>query len=239
MAARRNLDETRTLVLDAGLELLEEAGYSLDNSEVSLIDACRRAGLGTAGSGYKIWPTQRDFRTDLLRHALDVANEALLRTDQLVAALEDAGDDPDLSTLIRVASQDSAEVMVGAAELYRNVAIWLAAGNDDELRARYVESQRLLLAELATLYGGLLELFEHEMKPPFTIELMTLAIAAELNGIAMWCSYSDDVGVGDIVRLTGPDDTPERWHLLGCVVEAIVEAFTRPKGRGGDAEPTT
>lgn len=229
MVARRSLDETRTLILDAGMELLSEAGYSLQGTDVLLIDACRRAGLSTAGSGYKIWPTQRDFRVDLMRHVLYVANTTLLNTDRMVEAIGRAGEDPSLSTLIRVAATDNAEATIGAPEYFRNHAVWLAAKSDAELRERFVEAQRVQLGMLAELYEGLLAIYDREMVPPFTVDIMTLAIASEVDGLASWCSYVDDVGVGDIVRPTGPDGGDEQWHLLGCVVEAIVEAFTRPR----------
>jgi hypothetical protein len=229
MAARRTLGETRTLILDAGLELLREERYSLVITEVSLIDACRRAGLRTAGSGYKIWPNQQDFRTDLLRYALAASGDAMVRTDRSAAAIEQVGDDPSLSTLIRVASTENAASTIGTAEYFLNHALWLASGRDPELRARYIEAQRDVLGTLSGLYEGLLAVYDREMVPPFTVEMMALAIAAQIDGLSSFCSYVDDVGVERIVRPTGPGGEPEDWHLFGCVTEAIVAAFTRPK----------
>ena len=226
------------MVLDAGLELLAEVGYSLNSTEVSLIDACRRAGLRTAGSGYKIWPTQQDFRTELLRHALTTGGDALLQTERLLATLDQAGEDPSLTTLIRIASTENANSTIGAPEYFLNHALWQAAGRDPELRERFIESQRGLLGSLAEIYEGLLAIFDREMVPPFTVDMLTLAIASEVDGLASFCGYVDDLGVGDIVRPTGPDGEAEQWHLLGCVTEAIVAAFTRPKGHAGEADDT-
>lgn len=237
MPSRRSLDETRELILDAGLELLAEVGYSLNTTEVLLIDACRRAGLSTAGSGYKIWTTQHDFRVDLLRHALSSAGAAIVEVDRLVMAVDHAGDDPSLETLIRVASAENAKAAIGAPEYFLNHALWLAAGRDPELRERYIESQREQLGSIGEIYNGLLDLYDREMVPPFTVEMMTLAIAAQVDGLASFCSYVDDLGVADICRPTGPDGEPEQWHLLGCVIEAIVAAFTRPRGSSVASRP--
>lgn len=229
MPPRRSLDETRTLILDAGVELLAEAGYAIESADLTLIDACRRAGLGTAGSGYKIWPTQQAFRTDVLRHMLVQGGNSMFRTDRLIAAFEASAGDLDKTSLLRVTSNENASATIGSAEFARYVAVWNAAGNDAQLRDDLVATQRDQFAELAELYRALLDLFDREMVPPYTVELMLRAMTSQAEGMAMSFAYDDRLGVNDIQRPTGPDGELERWHLYGCVVEAIVDTFTRPR----------
>lgn len=229
MAPRRSLEETRTLILDAGVELLADAGYAIESADLSLIDACRRAGLGTAGSGYKIWSTQQAFRTDVLRHMLVQGGSTMFRVDRLVAAFEASADDLDKTSLIRVTSNENATATIGSAEFARYVAVWNAAGNDPQLRTDLVDTQREQFAEIADLYRGLLDLFDREMVPPYTVDHLLRAMAAQAEGMALSFAYDDELDVTDIQRPTGPDGEMERWHLYACVVEAVIDRFTRPR----------
>lgn len=229
MPSRRSLHETRTLILDAGVELLADAGYAIESADLSLIDACRRAGLSTAGSGYKIWPTQQAFRADVLRHMLVQGGSSMFRTDRLLAAFKASAGDLDKTSLLRVTSNENASTTIGSAEFARYVAVWNAAGNDTQLRVDLLDTQREQFAELAELYRALLDLFDLEMVPPYTVELLLRAMTSQAEGMALSFAYEDDLGVDNIQRATGPDGELERWHLYGCVVEAIVEAFTRPR----------
>lgn len=236
MAQRRSLDETRRRILDAAAEMVSEAGYSLRSADISLIDACRRAGLGTAGSGYKIWATQDDFQRDLVRHALLMETERDEAAGRLVEAIAELGPDPSLSDLIRVAGNENAAAVVGASWFARLIALWLAAATDSVMRQEQIESQRKLLASLGETFGELLAAFGREFRPPFTIEMLTLAIAAEMNGIGCYCAYEEDDGATVVDRPTGPGGQLERWHLVSCVVEALVEAFTRRVAPSAEAD---
>ncbi len=229
MASRRNLEETRMAILAAGVALMRESGNSFAAANISLIDACRRAGLRTAGSGYKIWGGQGDFRSDLQRYALTESEDESGVVDRLVESVTSLGEDPDLRELIRVAATENAERLIGTTEFARTVALWLGAADDPELRRRHVEDQREALHALADIYRDLLDEHGREVRSPFTIELLTLAISAEMNGLGHFLAYADDTGAAQIDRPTGAEGTVERWHLLGCVVEALVESFTRPK----------
>ena len=228
MPTRRSLDETRQRILDAGAAMMSEAGYSLRSANITLIDACRRAGLGTAGSGYKIWSTQEEFRDELMRHALAMDRSRDEAAGRLLEAIAQLGDDPDLTSIIRVAATENAREVIGREWFTRLVALWLAAATDDQMRAEQIDTQRKLLASLQEAFVDLLTAYGREMRPPFTAEMLTLAIAAEMNGIGYYCAYVDDESVTQVDRPTGPDGAMEQWHLMGCVVEALVESFTRP-----------
>lgn len=228
MRQRRSLDETRQRILDAGSAMLAEAGYSLKSANITLIDACRRAGLGTAGSGYKIWGTQNEFREDLMRHALAMEDTREEASQRLLEAIAELGPDPDLTSIIRVAALENAEAVIGTNWFARMIALWLTAATDDEMRTAQIATQSKLLESLRETFVDVLEAYGREMRSPFTAEMLTLAIAAEMNGIAYYCAYANDKTVSEVERPTGPDGALEHWHLIGCVVDALVESFTQP-----------
>ncbi len=210
--------------------MMSEAGYSLKSANITLIDACRRAGLGTAGSGYKIWSTQDEFRDDLVRHALAMDRTREEAAGRLLEAIAQLGEDPDLSSIIRVAATENAREVIGSVWFTRLVALWLAAATDDQMRTEQIGTQRKLLVSLQETFVDLLVAYGREMRPPYTAEMLTLAIAAEMHGLGYYCAYVDDERVTRVDRPTGSDGAFERWHLMGCVVDALVESFTRPIG---------
>lgn len=208
--------------------MMSEAGYSLRSANITLIDACRRAGLGTAGSGYKIWPTQQAFRDDLMRHALAMEGARAEVAERLREAMVNLGPDPDLASVIRVSSIENVEAVVGTAWFNRLIALWLAAATDDAMRDQQVTTQRRFLESLRDPFLTVLATYGREPRPPFTADMLTMAIAAEMVGVGYYAAHDDDPEVFWVDRSTGPEGETERWHLIGCVVEAIVEAFTRP-----------
>lgn len=228
MPTRRSLDETRQRILDAGATMMSEAGYSLRSANITLIDACRRAGLGTAGSGYKIWGTQDEFRDDLMRHALAMEGTREEAAERLLEAIAQLGPDPDLTSIIRVAAIENAQGVIGTEWFSRLVALWLAAATDDEMRAVQIDTQEKLLASLEETFTELLVAYGRQMRPPFTERMLTVAIAAEMHGIGHYGAYGNDPKVMTVQRPTGRDGALEHWHLMGCVVDALVASFTQP-----------
>lgn len=227
---RRKLDETRERILDAGAVMVAEAGYSLDSANISLIDACRRAGLSTAGSGYKIWPTQEDFRRDLIHHTLTVNDAITGPARRVVGSAEGPESTPDLDEVIRVSGNDNADSIVRSANFTRLIALWVAASADEQLRDGHLAAQRTLLESLEEVFRSLMVRHSLEMRPPFTLAQLTHAIVAQMQGLGVLLAYGDEVGAESIMRPTGPGGTPQRWHLVSCAVQALVTSFTRPAG---------
>ena len=230
MSARRSLEETRLLILDAGVELLTESGFSMLAHDFSLMDACRRAGLSTAGSGYKIWPTQNDFRTDVLRHMLTSDTGSMMQAQAIVEAIARVDGDPRLSDLIRVATQENASATIGSTEFARYIALWSEAASDPTLKGLLVAEERRLARNMEDVYTSFLERYHLEMVPPYEMSTFSTAISAVIDGLAVGYRYMQDVQIEDLKRPTGADGALESWHLAGCMVEAIVDKFTRPIG---------
>lgn len=234
MPPRRPLEETRILILKAGSEILAEDDIGFDLNAVNLIDACRRAGLRTAGSGYRIWPTQNDFRIDLMRF---VATNRPLLTERLewLAELLPAPQEH-RSEHIRKSQPLLARGPTATLELRRQTALWLRAHRDPEVRAAYADSQHQVVEALAEAYERVLPLYDVEMRPPYTVAQMAFAVEAQTLGHALMSEFGDDVGARDIKRPTGADGELQDWDLLSCVVDAIAHAFTRPCASGGSHE---
>lgn len=208
--------------------MMAESRYSLHSANISLIDACRRAGLGTAGSGYKIWATQQDFRDDLLRHALTMESIRAQASQRLLDAVEQLGPDPSLSDLIRVGSIQNVEATVGADWFNQMIALWLAAATDEAMRVEQLERQRAVIEVFRRMFEDLLAVYGREMRSPFTVEMLALAVAAQVCGIGHYCAYDDDPEVSRVQRPSATGEGTDEWHLLGCVTEALVDSFTRP-----------
>lgn len=228
MPPRRSLSETRTLLLDAGAKMLVDTGFQVTVGHINLIDVCREAGLKTAGSGYKIWPSQGDFRVDLLRHLLDsiiVGTDIVDRLTQTVAG----GDElPGLQELIRTIGATNAESNIDNDSYTVYVALWLAAEFDDQLRSGLRGSDTDLLDAFANLYDALLERYGREWVPPFNATLLSVSLSALVEGLAIRARFEPGVVPNDLMRPTGPDGAEEPWHLFACGAEALIEAFSRP-----------
>lgn len=213
------------MLLDAGTDLLlsdDRADYA---GNLSLIDVCRHAGLGTAGSAYKIWPTQEHFRVDLLRHALQATNSAEETTDEIQADL--SGPPMGLSELIRIAANQNAtrNRERPTAKLYP--ALWYAAHGDPQLAEQIRASDRHFLTEMASVYDSVITSFGREWCPPFDAMKLAVLLASLVEGLTMRAEFAPELVDTALLRPTGPDGEPTAWHLFACGAEALVELCTR------------
>lgn len=228
MTVRRSLEETRELILEAALDLLGRDEIAFDPAAVTLIDACRHAGLRTAGSGYRIWPNQEEFRTDLMRHAVVTRPALAERITRLKGS-----PNPDLlekgpTEHIRLVAFENHRAAAGRDELVRRSATWLRAHRDPDVRASHIEIEQDLIAVLAEQYRRILDAYGLQMRPPYRVEHLAFAVEAQTRGLAWMTVFGDDLGLMDLKRPTGPDGQLQRWNLLGCVIEALASAFTEP-----------
>ena len=61
---RRTAEDTRRLILEAGLQMLLERGATAGVQHIRLQEVLRSVGL-TTGAAYRIWTDQTDFHRDL------------------------------------------------------------------------------------------------------------------------------------------------------------------------------
>lgn len=237
MSRRRSLDETRELLLDTGVEILIDSGVNVTLGAINLMDVCRAAGLTTAGSAYKIWATQEDYRVALMRHLLRTAVPGTEAIELMTATLEAPDVElPEFTELIRTVAAANARDNIAnqAAPLY--LALWLSALHDPVLADDLYTVDRELLDAYGAMYEALAVRYGLEWVPPFDGRLLAVSLSALIEGLDLRSRATPSL-VGDpLVRPTGPDGTDQEWHLFACGVEALVGAFTRPR-RDGDHDP--
>ena len=229
MAARRTLDETRTLLLDAGVDILLHDGVSFAVAGCSLIDVCRHAGLKTSGSAYKIWPNQEDFRVELLRHALDASTSDSPTIRPIMANLANSDDRPSSEELIRSIAAINIGFYIGAPTFHLFLALWCEAGSDPVMAALIHESDERALNAFAQIYEIVADAYELDWVAPFDSRLLATTLAALMEGLAIRARYAPDSVPTDLVRATGLDGAEQQWHLAACGVAAIVAKFLRPR----------
>lgn len=229
MAARRSLDETRDLLLDAGVDILIHDGISFAVAGFSLIDVCRHAGLKTSGSAYKIWPNQEDFRVELLRHALDASNTDSPTIRPLMESLLDGDDTPSLTELIRSISALNVSFYIGDPKFNVFLALWCAAGSDPVLAGLIQASDESALNAFANIYEVVADAYDLEWVEPFNSQLLATTLAALMDGLAIRARYDPSSVPSELPRATGPGDEIQQWHLAACGVQALVAKFLRPR----------
>lgn len=228
MPTRRSLSETRDLLLDIGARMLVDDGIRVTIGHISLIDVCREAGLKTAGSGYKIWPNQEDFRVDLLRHLLETPD---LRTDTLEHLGDDIVREADHASFVEVVrsvSAASARANIENEGYVVYISLWLASRFDDDLLGRLRASDTDLLHDYAAIYDATVRYFGREWIPPFNADLLAVALSALVEGLSIRARSTPELVPTDLPRPTGPGGSEQPWHLFSCGALALFEAFTRP-----------
>lgn len=226
VAKRRTLDETRDLILAAAVEIIMEDGFVVAPQELTLIDACRRAGLSTTGSGYKIWPDQRTFQADALRSLLRFGTESMIDFSSELANVELTN--PTLPEVIRVMGKASVQQVVGQDAFVLFVTMWCAAQHETELLELLRADDQIVIEKMDGIYELLLEVFDLEMVPPYTVRALTVAFASLIVGLGLHSEWITDAGLDKIERPTGPEGAMQQWHIMSCACEAMVNAFTRP-----------
>lgn len=236
-ASRRSIDETRTLLIETAAAMVRnETPVTL--GRIDLIDVCRRAGLTSAGSAYKIWSTQEDFRVDLLRHVFGVVVPGRDAIDLVTAAVAaDRAALPSLPELIRTATESTGgSEDVGARHFSIYIAQWLAAGDDPVLAAELHASDVELLDAYAELYDQVAHAYDRAWVPPYGPRLFATMVAALTDGLTVRASSQTEIVSRRLVRRNAADGRDAPWSLLACGVLALVETFTRPRvGTGADA----
>lgn len=230
MSRRRSLDETRELLLDTGVTMLFDSGVKVTLGAINLMDVCRAAGLSTAGSAYKIWETQEDYRVALMRHLLREAVPTTEAIEMMTAVLETPDTDlPELTELIRGISAVSAQGTIADKSSPVYLALWLAAEHDPVLAAELYTADHELIDAFAAMYDALVARYDHEWVPPFDSHLLAVSLSALVEGLDLRSRATPSLVSDPLLRPTGPDGAAEEWHLFACGVEALIHTFTRPR----------
>lgn len=213
--ARRNAEEGRQSLLDAGRALAHEQPAGPPLEHIHLTDVAQRAGV-SVGALYHYWDSQDDYREDLLDEVFSPA--------RFEPPAESPAFDGPLDEVIRVGASAEFERLRSSADLRVLMAMWAAA--DPEIAPRVTGHFRTVGAQWAAFYEAAFAAYGLEVRPPFTYETLAALLAAIGDGLAVRAS-ADPASVPTVVP---GGDGDEAWTLLGAALVALLPAFSRPQG---------
>lgn len=244
---RRTAEDTRRLIIDAGLQLLLERGASAGVQHIRLQEVLRTVGL-TTGAAYRIWADQTDFHRDLsiemvrLRFA-PPAKSARVATEFVLEG------DGTMDDVIRATTRDH---VAYASRFHREpesrdshafitaLALRTAAGSWPELREASAERHAESIADFTEFYTTVMEQVGLVMRPPFTVQDFAEAMAALGEGFAVRAAEGLDHPMFEIEG--GDHLRPGAWTLFGVAAKGLVDVFmvqapppARAPGREDDA----
>ena len=222
---RLTAEDGRRSLLEAGRQVAHEAPVGEPLANIRLSDVATRADV-TIGAFYHYWPTQDDYRLDLLRHLLEPDRFDTWRdAGEVVAPLIDAG--VALTEVIRQATGHNFEALCDLPDQRVSMALWAQdeAESISLLQSMYTALDR----SWADLYAAVLARYGREPRPPFNIEDLALALTALADGMLVRHGLEPD-------RVDEPRTAPEAsgggeprdWSLISCVVLALLPTVTRP-----------
>jgi len=231
---RRTGEETRTLLLRVGMQMLLERGVSAGVQHIRLQEVLRRAGL-TTGAAYRLWADQSDYQRDLavamvrlrLSSPADYARSAV---EELVAAGA-SGDDiirAAASVHVRTAAVDidNPADALDAQQFLISLALRTTAQTWPELQDASRQRHHESIAAFAEFYAFLMEAYGYRMKSPLTVADFTEAMAAMGEGFAIRAMEGIEHPTYDV---TDADEVPTgEWTLFALGVRALVNEFMTP-----------
>ena len=187
--ARQTAEERKLEYLKAGANMLtdfspEQAGLiaveALANVKVS--DVAERAGV-TKGAVYHIWPTQEDFRKDLLRRLLQQNHQAAVtRMLELIAAAKQGNGDP-----TQAMSQLAGFLFDSLKDdpaFFARFNFYVYTGNP-EIRAILAAEEDQTYEDFGPYVDLYLKILGRRFRTPFTTRVFLTTTGALLHGLCM------------------------------------------------------
>jgi AcrR family transcriptional regulator len=212
----RDLDETRTELLEAGMRLLVREGVDLGMSGLPVTAVAKEAGR-TTGAIYQIWKTQRAFHRDL---ALEAAERQTWGDAGVIAAvvtkeLERGAEFDDLITKVADAYLGH---LSNTRTFYVIVHFWGAALDDEGLREAIKTGYDSFHRDFTTLLKAMLDMYQMRPREPHTIDDIAVAVAALAEGYALRVQIDPDN-----VRATDGNRPGSYASALVPLVRSMVE----------------
>lgn len=256
MAPRRSRDELRQLVLDAGVELLNERtiDFSIDalgyRSVFDHLEKTRGVRVTYGSVHERIWASQRDFQLAVLTSAVESIPETHFDAfaSPAIAVLQELPlESPTqrryaAQELTRVALNSSWQVSPPGADLLRTLRYLCATFEEpDESTEPLLKLLASLLAKTASLYGGIV----HELvatlglraRAPLTLDQAVVSLTVGSNTTITGLEV--DRAVTEIEPLwlaTGPDGQEQEWHRAAFTTWLITRGLLELDGDLDDAE---
>lgn len=237
---RRSAEDTRQLLLQAGVDLVRErvsrpgdetmaaalAHVRLTQVVDRATDLVRReSGDGnapavTTGAVYNLWPTQADFQADLLLHIADIQSTLGLNLEKGRAHFQaSAQAGVPLAEMLRMLVERVLRVHREDA-LYAVELGFGASAVDPRVQRALRHRQDAFLASVELSWQILLDAYGVRLRPPYTVRHLALAAAMQVRGsVSMWYADPD---------LDADPAGEEGWSLTARSITAIFHAMTTP-----------
>jgi AcrR family transcriptional regulator len=228
--ARRTKDERRTDYLDIGVDLVVEAGGDappdpgLALAHVRIAEVARRAGV-TKGALYHLWDSQEDYWSDLLRYMLDDGRMASLNDVPAVSAelVEQLGRRPSVAEW----ANHVFDHFKDEPTFFARIGIFSYL-HDSDVRERIDAEFHTGLKEFSGMIGDAVARFGRRSRPGATLDELTVAVAALLQGLCL--EYRIDPARTPDLEVDG-----ERVSTFATGTQALFEAFAEPIPDGEEA----
>jgi AcrR family transcriptional regulator len=221
---RRTTDDTKHLLLDVAIRLLYERGVHVGVTHIKLSDVVAAADL-TTGAAYRCWENQDAFHRDLAAAAIRWRNQTpIANTVNRITRLVEA--QAPLSELVRVAAEANLYRYPEDVAFLTTIALRACGPTDENLARAGRDRLETAVSSYSAMYSVLLELYQRRMRPPFTIDHLTLSLAALSEGFAL--QAMSGAPHPQIERPDPPPGIGADWTLMAFAIEAMIERFTEP-----------
>lgn len=215
---------TRASLLEAATRLILESPAADPIGALRPVEVARRADPPrTNGAFYNIWPTQAEFRRDLLHHLLDVERlEVGEDTTRAATALLQAPEF-DLAEACRVLGNLNFEGLRDDPGYQLKQALWTRHPGDPETRELLGRLYAGVTTMLTPMYAAILHRSGRRMRAPYTLEHLAVALAALAEGVhTRWA-----VDPGAVPEVPPPAvDGAGRWTFFASVAFTTLVAMT-------------
>ncbi len=243
---RRSREDLRSLLLQAGRDILHEEGIDTGSSNLTFkrvfdrVEQDTGQQLTNASVIRRVWENQADFQADVLVAMVqdEGRTEVELTLEALLSVLEEA----DLSTaesrlwtlqeLCRLGGAANSQAISSSPtwSLWISVvAIATTTSHPDQrsrVRAALLEGYESVTAFWEETYVGLIAFLGLRLRHPWTMRQFTIAVTACGQGYSLRQHVS-----GDLERFTQPtgrNGEDQEWTLFSAGLQALVLQFFEP-----------
>lgn len=211
--------------------MLIERGVTVGLDQVRLAEVADAAGR-TTGAAYHIWGSRDDepYGGGQARFHLELARKAVetIGVDHS-AALAVVAEHPDtpLHELVRLGAARVLDTFTDP-DVGWDVVLGLLAAvrSTPELAEPHRSAFGELTASYNTLFETAFESLGVRVRPPFTVEHLSVSLIALADGFGIRVMVDPDAVPTDIERPTGRGGKPQPWHLFACAAAGLFDYFT-------------